>query len=245
MQVIWFPTLFSPALGDRAPWVFLVGRMRGMRQLFPSAEKRKWSYFYKLLQFNVYIDFVFDIFFERRVLIQVSTALHLGFSSWLDSRRETCLGGKKKIIVWGIGILMAANFSLFRSAILLKPISYFITAFLAFLKINDRFLWCPTSQMHPEGSPIDSPTENDKLQENSVLKSDQARGTESCKHIWEKVLSNWRTGWTSSFHVCLYIMNTSTLSAVAGFICIVMRTMKQFTSALIYSSCIQNFLVLV
>lgn len=119
--------------------------------------------------------------FDQNILIQVSVALHLGFNSWLDWRRETCLrkGKKKKVIVLGIGILMAANFGLFRSAILLKPVSYFVTAFLAFLKINDCSLWSWMSQMHPEGTPIDSPTENDKLKEKPVSKSDQVRGTQS------------------------------------------------------------------
>lgn len=79
---------------------FLGGRTRGTRQLFPSAEQRKWSYFYKWLQFNVYIDFVFDIFFERWVQPEYSNSgfRHptFRFSSWLGWRRETCLGEKKK-----------------------------------------------------------------------------------------------------------------------------------------------------
>lgn len=33
--------------------------------------------------------------------------------------------------------------------------------------------------MHPEGTPIDSPTENDKLKEKPASKSDQVRGTQS------------------------------------------------------------------
>lgn len=32
--------------------------------------------------------------------------------------------------------------------------------------------------MHPEGTPIDSPTENDKLKEKPASKSDQVRGTQ-------------------------------------------------------------------
>ena len=86
---------------------------------------------------------------------------------------------KKKVAVLGIRIITAANLDLFRSAILLKPTSYFIIAFLAFLKISGCCLRRPMSQTHPEGSPTGSPTETDKSWENSGSKSAQARGTQS------------------------------------------------------------------